>query len=631
MRKRKERGAGVALWALLAVVLGSTQSDPAWADDVGVAGQRLAIGTYHQRSLAVLRSVQRGADVHYGSSASGADISGSLRVYYVDTPANGTILPIPAPWSVVRSDSIRYGKSRAPAVGPVRSALITAAGVARVTAKSLGGLDVSLPPGAGGVVVVLTLADAADGSTHRFCSRYSQADGSVITHSVTARGARLRAAGGVAIACPVTCDDGIRNGEESDVDCGGDCAACADGARCAAPCDCTGQCVDGLCEARVVNEGGPLSPVSMAETFALADTGEWAAQYARLARIDDVMPRRTLEEVVANSNNAGSRLSAVAGVDCFSNGFAYASADRTSCWRPQGLSGSSDAYPENAGVTATGRNLLAVSWHDDVCDWADGKPRGSRVTFIDVTDLDAVRYRKVLLVEPCDVDGQTTLCAVNVHAGGLVWVGRYLYLVDTVNGFRVFDVEYLLEANTADAAADDTIGIVGNTGYAFNYRYVMPQVGRYQVASRCPIRFSWASLDPSGEPGSLLSGEYVDSEAAQPDAGRVFRWALGDDGLLATNAAGGTSPTEVLYLGQRRVQGGLSRSAENGKMFWFTGSHAPGAYRLYRKTTDALEATYPWADGTPQNLMHMAASDELWSLTEFSGRPVFACQLSAVE
>ena len=48
-----------------------------------------------------------------------------------------------------------------------------------------------------------------------------------------------------------TCDDGIQNGEESDVDCGGDlliCARCPDGGGCNAASDCeSNNCQDSFC------------------------------------------------------------------------------------------------------------------------------------------------------------------------------------------------------------------------------------------------------------------------------------------------------------------------------------------------------------------------------------------------
>jgi hypothetical protein len=48
-----------------------------------------------------------------------------------------------------------------------------------------------------------------------------------------------------------TCNDGIRNGRESDIDCGGrDCPRCANDKRCATREDCTGAfCANGTCQA----------------------------------------------------------------------------------------------------------------------------------------------------------------------------------------------------------------------------------------------------------------------------------------------------------------------------------------------------------------------------------------------
>jgi hypothetical protein len=46
-----------------------------------------------------------------------------------------------------------------------------------------------------------------------------------------------------------TCRDGIRDGNETDVDCGGGtCRRCADGKQCQQSSDCLGQCIGGVCE-----------------------------------------------------------------------------------------------------------------------------------------------------------------------------------------------------------------------------------------------------------------------------------------------------------------------------------------------------------------------------------------------
>ena len=54
--------------------------------------------------------------------------------------------------------------------------------------------------------------------------------------------------GGAAIVAPPSCTDQLKNGNESDVDCGGSCAPCPDGRACAGPADCAAKsCTAGMC------------------------------------------------------------------------------------------------------------------------------------------------------------------------------------------------------------------------------------------------------------------------------------------------------------------------------------------------------------------------------------------------
>ena len=56
-----------------------------------------------------------------------------------------------------------------------------------------------------------------------------------------------------------SCFDGVRNGPESDVDCGGDCPACERGDYCRLPSDCySGRCAESICEERTYLKGEPL-------------------------------------------------------------------------------------------------------------------------------------------------------------------------------------------------------------------------------------------------------------------------------------------------------------------------------------------------------------------------------------
>ena len=69
---------------------------------------------------------------------------------------------------------------------------------------------------------------------------------------------------------PATCKDGIKNGNESDVDCGGSCGKCGGGKRCAANADCVGPlCTAGVCNytlrfGAALNENVAGSPAALA-------------------------------------------------------------------------------------------------------------------------------------------------------------------------------------------------------------------------------------------------------------------------------------------------------------------------------------------------------------------------------
>ncbi|MFU8805133.1 MAG: hypothetical protein ACNA8W_15065 [Bradymonadaceae bacterium] len=53
-----------------------------------------------------------------------------------------------------------------------------------------------------------------------------------------------------------TCHDAIKNGDETDVDCGGSCAPCDDGLSCGEPADCvSGVCDNNICQAPACDDG----------------------------------------------------------------------------------------------------------------------------------------------------------------------------------------------------------------------------------------------------------------------------------------------------------------------------------------------------------------------------------------
>jgi hypothetical protein len=227
-------------------------------------------------------------------------------------------------------------------------------------------------------------------------------------------------------------------------------------------------------------------------------------------------------------------------------------------WRPQGITTSYD----DAGAGST----LLVSWYD----LGGAQNHGLRVSFVDWSSSGAPRYRHVLLVEPYRrSDGLFTYGPIRIHAGGIAAYDGYLYVADTYNGLRVFDLSTIL------VARDDRPGWVGLHGngdagdyYSHGYTYVLPQVGAYDNAG-LRLRFSATSVDRTTSPNSLLVCEYdVDGTIrynsdfrGSPNASRqpkLVRWPLSPGW---TDTTGTLSANEVHEVGRRQVQGAASVNA----------------------------------------------------------------------
>lgn len=128
----------------------------------------------------------------------------------------------------------------------------------------------------------------------------------------------------------------------------------------------------------------------------------------------------------------------------------------TSKWVPQGISSTADAL--DAG-TYEGKDGWIVSWHRD-------DDKSVRVTFVNRAND---KYRHALLVYP---DADDDFKEVPVHAGGIMWYGDTLWVVDTKNGIRVFDMNNIWEVGSGDKVGKNSPGKYSAAGY----KYVIPQI-----------------------------------------------------------------------------------------------------------------------------------------------------------
>jgi hypothetical protein len=351
--------------------------------------------------------------------------------------------------------------------------------------------------------------------------------------------------------------------------------------------------------------------------FPMQDADIWDGQNALVGQLAAELTAAPIADVLDDLNRTGvvvasTALSSGTDVSNVAWAFAWNSGDNNvAYWIPQGLTGSPDA---TATGLVDGKRLALTTWYYDAAsDPSSPGDKGVRISLADITNPADVSYRLLLLVEPYDDDGRANFREIPIHAGGVVWFGDYLYVADTGNGFRVFDMTRILQVATGTDVMgyDDT----DQTYYAHNYKYVVPQVGRYQHASDCGPRYSFVALDRSSTPPSLISGEYNNASVAR----RVFRWPL--DPATGRLPTGLFHASEALHMGYSHVQGAV---AHDGRYYLSTSEPPSGRGDLVATDTVGPVTVGPWVDG-PEDLVYDIATDELWGCGEAVGkRYVFA-------
>lgn len=347
--------------------------------------------------------------------------------------------------------------------------------------------------------------------------------------------------------------------------------------------------------------------------FPIQDDDTWVANDALIDQIaaNGTQLKKIADLLLGDLNRTATEITAgqlPGNTQEFRFGFQWESGDESvPYWIPQGITTSGDGTPSG---TVAGRKVVLVSWYYD----KDQEPastfeKGVRIAVVDPTAA-TIKYRFVLLVEP-KAGNPATFQAIKIHAGGLAWFDHWLYVVDTQKGFRVFDLDKLLQVDTAK----DAIGWDAADGkyYAANYKYVLPQVDAFTTQSACTQLFSFAGVDRSTVPPTLLSGEYCTAGGTCDTLeGRLFRYKLGADGLLP----GGKSwPSDASFMGETQVQGGVSYAK---KFFLSSSAPAAGAGALYVMGQTGPSTTKGWAD-SPEDVSYDPMQGRLWSLTEALG------------
>ena len=271
-------------------------------------------------------------------------------------------------------------------------------------------------------------------------------------------------------------------------------------------------------------------------------------------------------------------------------------------WWPQGITSSADAGlgPGPAPDEYAGRRLLVTSSYSKTID---GVNKGSRISVVDITEEQSIRYRHVLLaVVGLDDTGGPAVRPVHAHAGGLVWRGPYLHVAATRQGFHTFHV-------------DDVVKVPPDTG--LGHRYVLPlrvSWGARTAEGTPPVAHSFLSLGRGrdGVGDSLLVGEYGRGRMTR----RLLTYPLEPSGLPVTDGAGVATPT-LLPDGPSRMQGAVS---VDGRLHVVTSNGRRGRGSLWVGAPGALRRVPRVLPPGPEDITYWPSRDELWTPTEYPGR-----------
>lgn len=285
--------------------------------------------------------------------------------------------------------------------------------------------------------------------------------------------------------------------------------------------------------------------------------------------------------------------------------------DNVTYWYPQGITGSSDAQADGK---VNGRRFVMNAWYHKTT----ARPtKGARLALADITDPSNIKYRLLLLVDPIeDSSGKPTYREAAydsgnaLHAGGIVWYGDYLFVADTSQGFRVYDLSRIFSPTKYDS---DKVGIHGGESYAHGYRFAVPRIARYRWKSgSCKAKFSFLGLDRTSNPPALVNGGYDSSDHSK----KLVVWPLDPATHLLEERGGTTRASNAAIIGQTRAQGAIRA---NGYYYVSSSSQDGSNGRLYKGRPGQSNTSVKWVYGA-EDIYLQRDANRIWTGAEHPGR-----------
>lgn len=310
-----------------------------------------------------------------------------------------------------------------------------------------------------------------------------------------------------------------------------------------------------------------------------------------------------------NLNRTATKLSAanLSTVSPAILGFKWQTDDATTLkWRPQGITALNKAC----------KKFVAVSWYGRYinnpfpCNGqnADYRDRGSRVSFVDVSNPDSMRYRHVLLVD----ENYNTF--YDMHAGGILVVNDTLYVPDSRGSNDAMYVFPLDQIKQIPASFQSSF---------YNYGYLLARV---PPIDSLPINPSFLAYDWDDQ--KIVAGAFQNCDPVNcnnPAANTLMWYRPGNVNRY--------SPFYDDILGKMQGLGSADTKFNNGKKdIWVSTSYgASNNSELYTFNYDfginnqqnqsiSIGNNYAVFDLPPglEDIHLSSDNDTIWTLTEFS-------------
>lgn len=285
--------------------------------------------------------------------------------------------------------------------------------------------------------------------------------------------------------------------------------------------------------------------------------------------------------------------------------------ETTNEWRPQGITG----FKKN------GVRYLLITWYGR--EGSDHK--GSRITLLDISPSSStyLKYRHILLVHssvPSSVSEYTqynTYAPLNIHAGGIAYYNDKVYIASTNLGMRVFDLNKIIEVSTgvdtSTKCGQDTSGNL----YAFNYRYILPQIEYYDINGGAN---PFSTIQVNDEGNALWTAQYSSGSSSSSVVPKIYGFQIDSGGTVLNSGIEEIIPKNSLFDDDHAH--GMQGVFRKGNRTWLSCSGSPsesyGSKARLARYTDGASNTvrYRWPYGS-ESLYYEAEYDYLWSLTEW--------------